>query len=120
MDYGGKVDKGEIPMKAAIRETEEETGIIFKDKDLEYLFNDPEFNCNAYITKIPKDMELEQIEKDKNGPWIHFDFLKYEEMARQEKTTPTHTNFIDEIMDRIIWDTLSCNIAEIVQSEVKD
>ncbi|CAI2191218.1 5432_t:CDS:1, partial [Funneliformis geosporum] len=29
---GGIVDKGEIPMKAAIRETEEETGLIFKRK----------------------------------------------------------------------------------------
>src|SRR5215216_4548632 len=72
---GRKVDEGEIPMKAAIRETEEETGIIFKDKDLEYLFNDPEFNCNVYITKVPRDVELEQTEKDKNGPWIYFDFL---------------------------------------------
>ncbi|CAI2196575.1 7161_t:CDS:1, partial [Funneliformis geosporum] len=52
---GGKVDKGEIPIKITIRETQEETGIIFKDKDLEYLFNDPEFNCNVYITKVSKD-----------------------------------------------------------------
>jgi ADP-ribose pyrophosphatase YjhB (NUDIX family) len=117
---GGKVDEGEIPIKAAIRKTEKETGIILKDKDLEYLFNDSEFNCNVYITKIPKDVELEQIEKDKNGPWIHFDFLKYEDMAKREKTTPTHTNFIDEILNRILWDTLPCNIAEIIQPEVEN
>jgi len=41
-------------------------------------------------------------------------------MARQEKTTPTHTSYIDEIMDRIIWDNLPCNIAEIIQPEVEN
>ena len=41
-------------------------------------------------------------------------------MARQGKTTPTHTNFIDKILDKIIWDTLPCNVAEIMQSDEKD
>ena len=114
---GGKVEGNENPMKAAVRETEEETGIKVKKEDLEYLFNDPEFNCNVYATKIPKGTKLQQTEEDKNGPWIRISFLKYEEIARQGKTTPTHTTFINEILDRIVWNNLPNSLAETMQVE---
>lgn len=35
---GGSVDKGEKPKEALIRELKEETGIIYKPSDLEFLF----------------------------------------------------------------------------------
>ena len=52
---GGKVEKGETSEEAVLRETAEETDIELKLQDLTYLFNDPTFNYDVYITKLQKN-----------------------------------------------------------------
>ncbi|CAI2178656.1 1031_t:CDS:2 [Funneliformis geosporum] len=73
---GGKVVKREIPIKATIRKIEEKTGIILKDKDLKYLFNNPEFNCNVYITKVSKDYQKNSYSCNKNDHHAHWYYTK--------------------------------------------
>ena len=52
---GGKVEEGETSEEAVLRETAEETDIELKLQDLTYLFNDPHFNCDVYLTKLQKN-----------------------------------------------------------------
>ena len=52
---GGKVKEGEISEEAVLRETAEKTDIELKLQDLNYLFNDPYFNCDVYMTKLQKN-----------------------------------------------------------------
>src|SRR5947207_12731419 len=51
---GGKVEEDETSEEAVLRETVEETDIELKLQDLTYLFNDPHFNCDVYMTKLQK------------------------------------------------------------------
>ena len=55
---GGKVEKGESSLQAVLRETKEETGLDLAKEDCMFLFNDPEFNCDVYATKLPDQQEL--------------------------------------------------------------
>ena len=49
---GGKVEVGESSLQAVLREIIEETGVMVQKEDCKFLFNDPEFNCDVYTTKI--------------------------------------------------------------------
>ena len=96
----GKTD-GEPSMKAALRELEEETGLMAEPEDLKFLINDPNYNCDIYTLKVHPNTELDLIESDKNGKWEKFSFKAYERMAREGHTTPTHTTCIELILQRI-------------------
>ena len=62
---GGKVEEGETSEEAVLRETAEETDIELKLQDLTYLFNDPHFNCDVYMTKLQKNQIPQQTEPEK-------------------------------------------------------
>ena len=88
-------------MKAALWELEEETGLVVEPEDLKFLINDLNYNCDIYTLKVYSNMELDLIEPDKNGEWKKFSFEAYERMARQGRTTSTHTICIELILHRI-------------------
>ncbi len=96
----GKTD-GKQSIEAALRELEEEMGLVVESKDLKFLINDPNYNCNVYTLKVHLNIELDLMEPDKNGEWEKFFFEAYERMAREGHTTPTHTACIEPILHRI-------------------
>jgi len=96
----GKTDK-ESSMEAVLRELEEETGLVAEPEDLKFLINDLNYNCDVYTLKIHPNTELDLMEPDKNGEWEKFSFEAYERMAREGRTTPTHTTCIKLILYRI-------------------
>ena len=61
----GKVERNEHSMEAILRETLEEAGVNLRVMDVEYLFNDPKFNCDVYMSKLPEDQEM-KIQNQKN------------------------------------------------------
>ncbi len=97
---GGKTD-GEPSMEAALRELEEETGLVAEPEDLKFLINDPNYNCDVYTLKVHPNTELDLIKPEKNGEWEKFSFDAYEKMAREGCTTPTYTTCIEPILHRI-------------------
>ncbi|GES91988.1 retroviral-like aspartic protease 1 [Rhizophagus clarus] len=99
---GGKVELGESSIQAVLRETQEETGIKLKKEELTYLFNDPNFNCDIYATKLISNQKLEHTEPDKQGPWELFSWDNYKEMANQKLITPTHVTYIEEILKSLV------------------
>ena len=97
---GGKTD-GEPSMEAALQKLEEETGLVAELEDLKFLINNPNYNCNVYTLKVHPNTELDLMEPDKNGEWEKFSFEAYKRMAREGRTTPTHTTCIELILHRI-------------------
>src|ERR1051325_9480782 len=97
---GGKVEKNETSMEAVLRETLEETSLKFQAKDVNYLFNDSQYNCDVYLTKINRKYPR-RTEPKKASDWILYDFDRYEKLAKEGKTTTTHTSFIEEIMSHL-------------------
>src|SRR6266542_3051077 len=97
---GGKTD-GKPSMKAALRELEEETGLVAESEDFKFLINNLNYNCDVYTLKVYPNTELDLIEPDKNGEWEKFSFEAYKKMAREGHTTPTHTTCIELILYRI-------------------
>src|SRR6266545_7759089 len=97
---GGKTD-GKPSMKAALRELEEETGLVAELEDLKFLINDLNYNCDVYTLKVHLNTELDLMEPEKNGEWEKFSFEAYERMAREGRTTPTHITCIELILYRI-------------------
>ena len=76
---GGKIEKDETPIQAAVRELKEETGLIIKEKRFilvgKITINDKNhpagsYDVTAFKIKLLKEEEPRQTEKDKNGPWI--------------------------------------------------
>ena len=95
---GGKVEEGETSEEAALRETEEETELKLNLLDLTYLFNDPTYDCDIYMTRLKANQIPQHTEIDKQGPWTHFAFEYYQQYATKGKTTPTHTTYTNEIL----------------------
>src|SRR6266545_8372859 len=93
---GGKTD-GEPSMKAALRELEEETGLVTELEDLKFLINDPNYNCNVYTLRVHPNTELDLMELDKNRKWEKFSFEAYKRMVREGYITPTYTTCIESI-----------------------
>src|SRR6266545_5281361 len=79
----------------------EETGLVVEPEDLKFLINDLNYNCDVYTLKIHPNTELDLMESEKNGEWEKFCFEAYEKMAREGRTTPTHTTCIELILYRI-------------------
>src|SRR6266542_2696989 len=97
---GEKTD-GEPSMEAVLRELEEETGLVAEPEDLKFLINDPNYNCDVYTLRVHPNIELDLMESDKNGEWEKFSFEAYKRMAREGRTTLTHTACIEPILHRI-------------------
>ncbi|GET51058.1 hypothetical protein GLOIN_2v1772369 [Rhizophagus irregularis DAOM 181602=DAOM 197198] len=64
---GGKVENRESSLQAVLRETKEETVLDIKKDECVFLFNDPAFNCDVYLTKVPDYQELQRTEPEKQG-----------------------------------------------------
>ncbi len=62
----GKTDK-ELSIKAALRELEEETGLVAEPEDLKFFLNNPNYNCDVYTLKVHLNTELNLIKSNKNG-----------------------------------------------------
>ncbi len=58
-------DYDESSRQAAVREILEETGLKVILEDLQYLFNDPEYDCDMYKLKIHLRTELDRTEPTK-------------------------------------------------------
>src|SRR6266540_3658428 len=91
-------DYDESSRHAAAREVLEETGLEVILRDLQYLFNDPEYDCDVYKLKVHPRIELDRIKPTKQGEWEHFSWDAYEKMVRDRRTTPTHITHYDQII----------------------
>ena len=60
-------DYDESSRQAVARKVQEETGLEVIPRDLQYLFNDPKFNCDVYKLKVYPRTELDWIELTKQG-----------------------------------------------------
>lgn len=67
--YGGKVQTEEEPITAAVRELEEESGLVTDEKNLQpvalihfYFDGNPVFECYVYVTKIWQNEPVETEE----------------------------------------------------------
>src|SRR6266542_5276044 len=97
---GGKTD-GKPSMKAALRELEEETGLVAEPEDFKFFINDPNYNCDVYTLKVHSNTELDFMKPDKNREWEKFSFEAYEKMAREDCTIPTHITCMELILQKI-------------------
>ena len=65
---GGKTD-GKLSVEAALRELEEETGLVAEPEDFKFLFNDLNYNCDVYTLKVYQNIKLDLTKSNKNGEW---------------------------------------------------
>jgi 8-oxo-dGTP pyrophosphatase MutT (NUDIX family)/predicted aspartyl protease len=98
---GGKVEKGETSLQAALRETQEETGLEITKEQCQFLFNDPTFNCDVYLTKVSDQQELIRTEPEKQGAWTITEFSQFEFMAKQNELTPTLVEYCTKILNNL-------------------
>src|SRR6266540_1419318 len=88
-------------MKAALRELEKETGLMAESKDLKFLLNNFNYNCDIYILKVHPNTKLDLMEPNKNKKWEKFFFKIYERIVREGYIIPTHIICIELILHRI-------------------
>ena len=50
------------------------------------------------MTCVGKGEKPQWLEEDKNGPWIHYDWVEFQQLARAGETTPTLTKYWEELM----------------------
>ena len=91
-------DYDEFSKHATAREVLEETGLEVILGDLQYLFNNPEYDCDMYKLKVHLRTELDRTELIKQGEWEHFSQDAYEKMVRDRRITPTHITHYDQII----------------------
>ena len=75
---------------AVAREVLEETELEVILEDLQYLFNNPEYNCDVYKLRVHPRTELDCTKLTKQGEWEHFSWDAYEKIVWDRRTTPTH------------------------------
>ncbi len=75
-------DYDESSKHAAAREILEEIGLEVILRDLQYLFNDPKYDCDVYKLKVHLRTELDRTELTKQGEWEHFSWDAYEKMVQ--------------------------------------
>src|SRR6266498_243890 len=95
---GSVEDNDEFSRHAAARKVLEKTGLEVILGDLQYLFNDPEYDCDVYKLKVYPRTELDRIESTKQGKWKHFSWDAYEKMVRDRRTTPTYITHYNQII----------------------
>ncbi len=69
---GSIKDYDESSRHAAAREVLEEIGLEIILGDLQYLFNDPKYDCDMYKLKVYLRTELDHTELTKQEEWKHF------------------------------------------------
>src|SRR6266498_6145290 len=74
---GSVEDYNESSRYAAARKVLEETGLEVILRDLQYLFNDPEYDCDMYKLKVYLRTELDHTELTKQGEWEYFVWNTY-------------------------------------------
>ncbi len=57
-----------ISRDVILRELKEETGLVAIWRDLQFLFNNNNFDCDVYKLKVHPKTELDQTELVKHGP----------------------------------------------------
>jgi len=62
----------EFSRHATAREILKETGLEVILGNLQYLFNDPKYDCDVYKLKVHPRTELDRTEPTKQGEWEHF------------------------------------------------
>ena len=85
--YGGKVDQGETPIEALVREVQEESGVIVLSENVEkrgeikfYFAENPEWNERGHIYWI-HDWQGEPVETEEMDPkWYPLDAIPYDQM----------------------------------------
>ncbi len=96
--YGGKVQAEENPVTGAVRELEEESGLVVDEKDLQhvalvrfYFDGNPIFECFVYMTH---SWQSEPVETEEMRPqWYPISNLPFEEMwAADAKWIPLILN----------------------------
>src|SRR6266540_6918062 len=95
---GSVEDYDESSRHIITREVLEEIGLEVILGDLQYLFNDLEYDCNVYKLKVYPRTELDRTELTKQGEWEHFSWDAYEKMVQNRRTTPTHITHYDQII----------------------
>jgi hypothetical protein len=70
------------------------------------ILNDPTYNCDVYIAKLLPNQIPQQTEPEKQGPWKLFTIDEYKKLAKQKKTTPTHTGYVEEIVKKLTAEKL--------------
>src|SRR6266545_6716670 len=96
--YKSVEDYDESSRHATVREVLEEMGLEVILGDLQYLFNDSEYDCDVYKLKVHPRTELDRTEPTKQEEWEHFSWNAYEKIVRDRRTTPTHITHYDQII----------------------
>lgn len=106
---GGGLTKGESPREGAIRELEEETGIVVKDSDLNfvysYIYKPLPTICSCFLVFIDKEDTKIQLQE---GETVDYRYLPYEEfkefIQKDIFVSSTKERFYahEEIFDSII------------------
>jgi len=109
---GGKVEAGETPKQAAIREVLEESGVQIGEKDLSlfqnYLhqYEDRKVSLFVYLSSYQSDIPL------KNGEWLNFDLsnplkkLKDRVPAANKPILEDLAHYVKELMENNTWSRL--------------
>ena len=95
---GSVEDYDKSSRHATAREVLEETGLEVILEDLQYLFNDSEYDCDVYKLEVHPRTELDRTEPTKQVEWEHFSWDAYEKMVRDRRTTPTYITHYDQII----------------------
>lgn len=88
---GGKVDSGETPLMAAVRELREETGLIVSQKALIPLFTrtlPSGWLASFYGVPLPKGQLPQHMEPSMHEPWLWTSEEQVDEIDRQGKILP--------------------------------
>ena len=70
--YESVEDYDESSRWAAVKKVLKETGLEVILGNLQYLFNDSEYDCDVYKLKVYLRTELDRTEPTKQGEWKHF------------------------------------------------
>lgn len=104
---GGHIEEGETPLEAAVRETEEETGLTpINPRQVGKLFFQFTNGLKMEGTVFIADGCLgEAVETDEADPfWIHIDEIPYREMWEDDLLWLPHVIKGKNIMGRFIFD----------------
>src|SRR5204863_9579966 len=77
--------------------------LLTEETTINYIFNDPEYNCDIYMTNIREQLPL-HAEPKKQGKWKLFSFKEYIDKAQKRETTPSHSNYLMRILESFTFD----------------